>query len=243
MERELLFADKLQNLRETAKAQGNLLTETQVKEAFADFALDEEQLALVYDYLKKHKVGIGEPLSEEEYLTEEERNFLQIYLDEIARTETLSDGEREAVVLSAMAGDAQRLLTLMLPQVVDVAKLYAGQGVFLEDLIGEGNVALAMGVRMLGAMEHAAEAEAMLAKMMMDAMEDYIAENAEESKKDNNIAGRVNKVADAARKLAEEYGRKVTAEELAAESRLSLKAIRDAMRISGDKIEDLEKLS
>lgn len=70
-------------------------------------------------------------------------------------------------MLSAMAGDAQaqeRLLTLMLPQVVDVAKLYAGQGVFLEDLIGEGNVALAMGVRMLGAMEHAAEAEAMLAK-------------------------------------------------------------------------------
>ena len=54
MERELLFADKLQNLRETAKAQGNLLTEAQVKEAFADFALDEEQLALVYDYLKKH---------------------------------------------------------------------------------------------------------------------------------------------------------------------------------------------
>lgn len=79
--------------------------------------------------------------------------------------------------------------------------------------------------------------------MMMDAMEDYIAENAEESRKDNSIAGRVNKVADAARKLAEEYGRKVTAEELAAESRLSLKAIRDAMRISGDKIEDLEKLS
>ena len=35
----------------------------------------------------------------------------------------------------------------------------------------------------------------------------------------------------------------MTAEELAAESRLSLKAIRDAMRISGDKIEDLEKLS
>ena len=54
MERELLFADKLQNLRETAKAQGKLLTEAQVKEAFADFALDEEQLALVYDYLKKH---------------------------------------------------------------------------------------------------------------------------------------------------------------------------------------------
>lgn len=61
MERELLFADKLQNLRETAKAQGNLLTETQVKEAFADFALDEEQLALVYDYLKNTRSESASP--------------------------------------------------------------------------------------------------------------------------------------------------------------------------------------
>ncbi|MGN1147747.1 MAG: RNA polymerase sigma factor region1.1 domain-containing protein [Lachnospiraceae bacterium] len=243
MERELLFADKLQELRNTAKAQGNLVTEAQVEEAFADFGLEKEKLEMVYDYLRKHNIGVGEPVDTEEYLTDEERNFLQMYLDEIAALEVVSDGEKEAITLSAMAGDAQaqeRLITLYLPQVVDVAKLYAGQGVYLEDLIGEGNVAVAMGVKMLGALEHASEAEGMLGKMMMDAMEEYISENAEEGKKDRHIADKVNKVADAAKELAEEYGRKVTPEELAAESSLSLKAIQDAVRISGGKIEDLE---
>lgn len=243
MERELLFADKLQNLRLTAKDQGNILTKAQVEEAFAEFELDEEKLEMVYDYLKKHKVGIGEPVDTDEYLSDEERDFLKMYLDEIAALETVSEGEKEAITLSAMAGDAQaqeRLITLYLPQVVDVAKLYAGQGVFLEDLIGEGNVAVAMGVRMLGALEHASEAEGVLGKMMMDAMEDYIAENAEEGKKDKRMADKVNKVADAARELAEAYGRKVTVLELAEESGISEKAILDAVRISGGKIEDLE---
>jgi len=75
----------------------------------------------------------------------------------------------------------------------------------------------------------------------MDAMEEYIAENAEESKKDKRIESKVNKVAEAAKSLAEDLGRKVTAEELAAETGMSLKSIQDAMRMSGFKIEDLEK--
>lgn len=245
MEKEILFAEKLKEIREIAKKQGGMVTQEQVKEAFASFALQEEQMEMVQEYLKKHHVGIGVPIEEEEYLTDGERNFLKAYLEEIEALDTVSDGEREAITLSAMAGDGEaqdRLLTLYLPKVVDVAKLYTGQGVFLEDLIGEGNVAAAMGVKLLGALEHPSEAEGMLGSMMMEAMEEYIALNAEEGKKDQKIADKVNKVADAARKLAEEYGRKVTAEELAGESSLSLKTIRDAIRMSGGKIEDLEDL-
>ena len=244
MERELLFADRLQELKNTAKAQGNLVTEAQVEEAFKDFGLQNDQMELVYDYLKQHKIGVGTPVDAEEYLTGEEKNYLQLYLNELKEIPVCSEGEREALVLSAMAGDAgaqDKLLTLYLPQVADIAKLYAGQGVYLEDLIGEGNVAAAMGVRLLGALENASEAESALAKMVMDAMEEYIAVNAEEGKKNRQVLDKVNKVAKEAKKLAGEYGRKVTPEELAQESTLSLKAIQEAMRISGDKIEDLEK--
>ena len=77
----------------------------------------------------------------------------------------MTKGQKEAITLSAMAGerDAQQsLISVYLPQVVEISKLYAGQGVFLEDLIGEGNVALAMGVTMLGCLENASEAEGML---------------------------------------------------------------------------------
>ena len=80
----------------------------------------------------------------------------------------------------------------------------------------------------------------MLAKLIMDAMEEYIAANAEESKKDQKIADKVNKVADAANALYAELRRKVTVEELMAESGLSRKAIEDAIRISGDKIEAVD---
>jgi DNA-directed RNA polymerase specialized sigma subunit len=47
-------------------------------------------------------------------------------------------------------------------------------------------------------------------------------------------------VAEAAAELAKDLGRKVTPQELAEETKMSLKAIQDAMRLSEYKIEDLE---
>jgi len=132
---------------------------------------------------------------------------------------------------------------MYLPKVVEIAKLYAGQGVFVEDLIGEGNVALSMGVTMLGCLEKKEEAEGMLMKMVMDAMEDFISDSMEETQKDNKVLKKVNQVAEKARELSEELRRKVTVEELCTETGLSEKAVRDAMRLSGYTIEDIENLS
>lgn len=242
MNRELKFAQTLEQVRNLAKEQGNCISEAQVQEAFAELELNGEQLQMVYDYLLKHKIGIGQPLDPDDFLTEEEKDYLQSYLDEIADLPVYSQGEIEAYTISAMAGDvtAQSKLTeIYLKDVVDIAKLYAGQGAFLEDLIGEGNVALAFGVSMLGSLESPKEAQGMLGKMMMDAMEEHIAEITENSRTDKKVEERVNKVAEQARSLAEEMRRKVTVEELARESGMSEKVIRDAFRISGFKIEDL----
>ena len=110
-----------------------------------------------------------------------------------------------------MAGETdaqQRLIELHLADVAEIAKLYAGQGVLLEDLVGEGNLALSFGVTMLGSLEKPDEVEGMLGKMIMDAMEEYIAEHAENSKIDKRVEDKVNKVADKARELAEELHRK-----------------------------------
>lgn len=243
MEQEVLFGKTLEQVKKTAKEQGNCISREQVEEAFAPLFLRTEQLEMVYSYLHQHKIGIGEPVDLEEYLADEEKDYLETYLAELRALTEVSQGEREAITLSAMAGDAdaqKRLTEVYLPEVAEIAKLYAGQGVYLEDLIGEGNVALAMGVTMLGALEHGAEAQGMLGKMIMDAMEEYIADNAEESKKDKRIVDKVNKVADAARELASELHRKVTVEEVMEESGISRKAIEDAIRMSGGRIEDLE---
>ena len=241
---EILFAKTLEKVKKQAKEQQNCISQEQVREAFANLALSKEQLDLVFDYLKKHKIGIGEPVDLDEYLSQEETDYLEEYKKGIFQTHSISDGEREAFFLSAMAGERQaqqEVIALYLPQVAEVAKLYTGQGVFLEDLIGEGNLALTMGVTMLGALESATEAEGMLMKMVMDAMEDCIAENLQETDKDKKVAERVNQVAGKAKELAGELQRKVSARELAAETGMSVEKIEDAMRMSGYTIEDLER--
>lgn len=249
--RETAFAESLQRIRRIAREQGNCISEEQVKEEFSDLEFNDAQLQMVYDYLEKHHVGIGEPADPEAGLTEEERSYLQVYLDGLEALPVYSDGERRAYTISAMAGDAlsgQRLTESYLKDVADIAKLYSGQGILLEDLIGEGNVALAMGVEMLlsgaggseGGGRKPDEVEGILVRGIMDAMEALIREKTDQEKRDRKVADKVNKVADRARELAEELQRKVTPQELARESGLSLDSVEDAMRISGFQIEDIE---
>ena len=145
--------------------------------------------------------------------------------------------------MSAMAGDAdaqRQLIEIYIPQVVDVAKLYAGQGVFLEDLIGEGNLAVTLGVTQLGCLEHPSEADGMIGKLMMDAMEDFITENTNAEELDKKMADRVNDISDKAKELAESLSRKVTPKELAEETGIDLEDILEAVRLCGDKIEYIE---
>ena len=243
MDREAVFAGTLEKVRRLAKEQGNCVSEEQVRKAFAELELDDRQLQMVFDYLVQHKVGVGQPVDVDGYLTEEERDYLQDYLDELEALPARSPGEIEALTISAMAGEisAQKsLVEVYLKDVADVAKLYAGQGVLLEDLIGEGNVALALGTGMLGSLEKPSEAPGMLMKLVMDAMEDHIQESAANEKADRKVAKKVNQIADKARELAEDLHRKVTPQELAQETGISLKSILEAVRMSGYKIEDIE---
>ena len=62
MNKEVLFAKTLEEVRKTAKEQENCISEEQVKEAFAELDLSGEQLQMVFDYLLKHKIGIGQPM-------------------------------------------------------------------------------------------------------------------------------------------------------------------------------------
>lgn len=245
MNKEALFAETLQQIKDLAREQGGMIEEVQIAEMFAeiDFTMDDAQKELVFEYLKKSGIGIGEALNPEEYLSKEEVDYLKQYLEEVEQLEELTDGEKDAVTMSAMAGDKDaqnKLVEIYLPYVAEVAKLYAGQGVFLEDLIGEGNVALAMGVTMLDCLEKPSEVQGMLGSMMMDAMEEYIKENANEQQRDKKLADKVNRIADFAKEMAEDLGRKVTPEELAEEKGISVKTVLEAVRLSGNKIEDID---
>ena len=49
MNKEVLFAQKLGEIRELAKEQGNYVTKEQVAEAFAELEFQEDQFQMVYD--------------------------------------------------------------------------------------------------------------------------------------------------------------------------------------------------
>lgn len=243
MEREILFAKTLEQVKKQGRTQGNRISKEQVREAFAPLALDEGQLSLVYDYLEKHQIGVDKEASVETELTAEETDYLQEYLASLKELTEITGGEREAVFLSSMAGDLsaqKRLMEVFLPKVPEMARIYAGQGVYLEDLIGQGNMALSEGVSMLGAAESVQDAEGMLAWIIMDSMEKLIAEGVTNRSADRKLEDRVNNIADKARELAEDLRRKVTVKELAEETGIPEEEIRDVYRISGYVIEDLE---
>ena len=239
MNQEQLFAKTLEEIKLLAIEQDRVISKEQVEEAFGNIGMKPEELTPIFDYLKQKKIGIGEPVNPDEYLTEEDVDFLSEYLKEIEQMPLLSQGEKEAYYISAMAGDRTgktKTIEILLPDIIDTAKLYTGQGVLLEDLIGEGNVALAMGVEMLGCLEKAEEVPGMLIKMAMDAMEELIRETEDESKVDRKIVDKVNEVSEEAKKLAEALNRKITVEELMEETSFSEKKIREAIRMSGNRI-------
>lgn len=249
---EILFARTLAEVRKLAGMQHNSVSREQVQKAFESLSLSQEQLLLVFDYLQKHNVRITDESwqadedqpREEEASKEAKEDYLEQYCRSLPAGESLSDGEREALILSAMAGEKQaqhRLIDLYLPRVAEVARLYTGQGVLAEDLIGEGNLALLAGVTMLGCLENAGEAEGMLLKMAMDAMEDAISESFHDRQRDQEVVNRVNQVAEKAGELSGELHRKVSVSELSKETGMSRKSIEDAMRMSGFAIEGLER--
>lgn len=165
------------------------------------------------------------------------------YLEELEGFDSVT-GEARIKEVEAVYKDkekaAQIIPMLYLKDVVDIAKLYEGQGVYSEDLVGEGNIALLMGARNLDLCESAEEVEEFLTRTIMDAMEKLIAEQASEEDVDIKIAEKVNSVFEAAKEMSEALLRKVSVSELAKEMEVDEGTIFEAIRLSGNRIEYIE---
>jgi len=234
------FSQVLEELRDTARLQGNMLTSEQLETAFGHWKLDAGQMTLIQDYFRNHQIGIDEPGDLEENLSGEDVNFLEMYLAELRELPLVSDGEKRAAMMSALAGDKnaqEKLIEIFLPQVVEISKLYAGQGALVEDLIGEGNVAAAAAVTMLECVENIDEIEGFVGKMIMDAMEELISEDSDNRQFDENVLNKVNDVNDKARELYDSLLRKVTVKEVAQELGISEEEVREAMEFSANRID------
>ena len=237
------FTLRINDLLELAADQENVLFTEQIYEIFPETKDDKNRMQIILDFLKEKRIGIDEKPDAEQSLSDDEKKYLEFYLEDLRAQGDLTDGEREAFMLSAMSGEEDAKTTVItdyLKNVVEIAKLYAGQGVLLEDLIGEGNIALLGAVDMLGAMENAKEAEGFLAKSVMDAMQDLIGRTFDEKAAEEKLLKLVNKVSEKAKELSEELKRKVTIEELSEEYKISKSQILKALKLTANKIEEIE---
>lgn len=237
------FAKRIAELTELALDQENVIFEDQLFDIFPEVKEDEAKLNVIKEYLKEKKIGLNAKVAFEDVISDEEKNYLEFYLEDLNSQPKLTQGEREAFIMSAMAGDESAQMVVLqdyLKNVVEIAKLYAGQGVMIEDLIGEGNVALVTAVTMLGSLEKPSEAEGFLAGQVMDAMQDFIAVQMDENSAEEKLLDKVNKVAKEAMELSETLGRKVTIEELMNESGLSRAQIEKALKLTANSIDGIE---
>lgn len=242
------FRSQLMESMKLARKQGMCLSEEQIHSFFPDIQQGSEQMGFLLEYYKNQKIGVGDRKEVEEYLSMEDRNYLEEYLNGISAIESMEPEELKAVMLSAIAGDQDAkevLLQQFLPKTAELAKLYAGQGVMLEDLIGEGNMALLEAAGQMECLDTDGdileETEGFLGNYMMKAMERLINEELEKKNDDEEVLKKVNQVADAARELSEELRRKVSPEEICANyEAITMDDVEAAMQISANLIDTIE---
>lgn len=242
-------------LRAKGKQQDNALSKEEINNHFAPAVISDEQLEMVYVYLKEEGITVFDTESvKEEYRNstvsstdssadENISEYLKIYLEEISEMDIPSPEERK-VELEKILKDrtlAEEIIPVVfLKDVVDVARLYEGQGALTEDLIGEGNIALILAAKMIDCCETVEEIEEFVVKMVMDAMEALALEAGSGEGFSNDVLGRVNDLNDRAKEISEMLERKVTVSEIANELNVSEQEILDILVLSGHKISYIE---
>ncbi|MBO4337863.1 MAG: hypothetical protein J5842_07290 [Lachnospiraceae bacterium] len=257
------FKKGLDKALNTARTNGNCLTEQQVREIFGDVYEDEKHKEILMAYFKSKNISIlapGQSVPDAEYeknITDQfsfdpgDKRYLDGYLDGLEKIDRLGDAEMTALILRCMDNDMEAkglLLEQYLSKAADLAKTYTGQGMFMEDLIGQANLALTEAVMEIenhidpeGTVEELlSDVDGYLGTRMMDAIEYMIDEERGMVDADNEMAGKINLVADSARELSEDLGRKVSIRELSENTSLSEEEIRTAVRILGKGIGDTQ---
>lgn len=239
---EKQFTRALSELKDLASLQGGFVSDIQIEECLPE--LTDEQKSLLCDYLKQSGIGINAPIDSKEAASREEtsdgentksQDYLQMYLEELHEEDIIDESMKTLLLREALHGDKrskEKLIHAYLPTVVDIARLYVGQGADMADLIGEGNVALAVAVDQLECVDTPEDADALIAKMIMNSMEEFIGLENDEEQLMEQILTDTARVLEQARRMAEELLRKVTVEELAKESGISEEDILTASKMA-----------
>ena len=254
MDKKTMFNEALAKLVSYATAHDNLITMEDVKSFFNGLIDDDSQYKLIYDYLSINKIeikgftpsdnnifddshgmnAISENIAKDENgQSQEETDFIKMYMDDMDALQTVSDVEQAALVNKLIAGDASASTPLVeskLKKVADIAKKYCGKGVTFGDLIQEGNLELMVAVS--EDTKECGDFNNYIDKRIEQGIRNVINSQINSDRIGQHLADKLNQLDNTTSKLSKELGRVPEISELA-----------DAMGITEDEASLLLKTS
>lgn len=166
---QALFMEGLNELKEYAKVNGNIVSRDDVDGYFKGIVLDDVKRNMIYGYLMANNIKVtGEDafnndfmtlmetsedeeisdevvmLSDEDYKKDEE--FVSIYLEDIGKIEKMSDTTRAFLLMNIVEDNDKESLKLLsesfLSDIVGWIEPFRRKGVLSGDLIQEANLAM-----------------------------------------------------------------------------------------------------
>jgi RNA polymerase primary sigma factor len=165
-----------------------------------------------------------------------ERESLQLYLKEVGRSSPVSHQQEIALAARIRDGDAKALEEMVLANlrfVVSVARGYQHQGVPLSDLINEGNLGLIRAAKRFDGGKNF-KFISYAVWWVRQAILQALAEQSRIVTLPLNRVGTIYKIGKAFKRLEQRYGRGPEPDEIARETHLKEKDVRDSMSI-GDR--------
>lgn len=245
------FQEKLRNICEIGKQNGNMLTHEQIREHFASTDLETSQMLKVLQYLKlqgimiegdtvpveTEEVGETEPESKgtSTPLTSEEEAYLKDYLAEVSNGKEVSPEMLHTLFENLADGDAiaeAALTSIYLPVAANMAADMNCTEIQLADLIQEANVVL---LTALSDPETERKDDAWLRLQLRKGIIAAIEEQTQQKFRDDCLVTKVEKLESAVKDLTDDDGEnRFTIDELAVILDMNVDEIRDILRLTGD---------
>ena len=245
------FQEKLRNICELGKQNGNMLTHEQIREHFASTDLETSQMLKVLQYLKlqgimiegdtapveTEVVGETEPESKgtSTPLTSEEEAYLKDYLAEVSNGKEVSSEMLHTLFENLADGDAiaeAALTSIYLPVAANMAADMNCTEIQLADLIQEANVVL---LTALSDPETERKDDAWLRLQLRKGIIAAIEEQTQQKFQDDCLVTKVEKLENAVKELTDDDGEnRFTIDELAVILDMNVDEIRDILRLTGD---------
>lgn len=240
---EQFLKDLLQELTQNNKY--TALTIGTIDEKLSKLDIDAEQNAEIYEYLENNGVVIVEDdtvgdinsaFTVDNLIVVDDP--VKLYLTEIGKIPLLTPDEEKDIAERAMHGDKDakcRLCEANLRLVVSIAKRHLGRGLFLLDLIQEGNMGLLRAVEKFDYTK-GYKFSTYATWWIRQSISRAIADQSRTIRVPVHMVETINRQARAQRELEQQLGRQATVKELADYLNTTVEKVEEIMKISQDPI-------